>query len=44
MEVLTANTFAKLGIKGSVPASKLDIPSPGDFEKWWPPKGYKAKM
>jgi putative tricarboxylic transport membrane protein len=44
MEVLTANTFAELGIKGSVPASKLDIPSPSQFNNWWPPKGYKPRM
>ena len=44
MEVLTANTFAKLGIKGSVPASKLGLPSPGGFDSWWPPKGYKPRM
>ena len=44
MEVLTANTFAKLGIKGSLPASKLGIPSPAGFESWWPPKGYKPRM
>ena len=44
MEVLTANTFAKLGIKGSVSAAKLGIPSPDGFDSWWPPKGYKPRM
>ena len=44
MEVLTANTFAKLGIKGSVPAMKLGIPTPDEFDKWWPPKGYTPRM
>lgn len=44
MEVLTANTFAKLGIKGSLPASELGLPSPDGFDGWWPPKGYKPRM
>ena len=44
MEVLTANTFSKLGIKGSVGADKLGLPSPAKFDSWWPPKGYKPRM
>ncbi|MDA1090435.1 MAG: tripartite tricarboxylate transporter substrate binding protein, partial [Proteobacteria bacterium] len=44
MEVLTAETFSKLGIKGSLPASKLGLPTPAGFDKWWPPQGYKPRM
>ncbi len=41
LEAVTANTFQALKIPGSVPASQLGLPDPKDFDKWWPPKGYK---
>ena len=41
LESLTAATFAKLGIKGAKTAAELGLPTPADFDKWWPPKGYK---
>jgi tripartite-type tricarboxylate transporter receptor subunit TctC len=41
MEAVTAKTFEALKIPGSHPASELGLPDPKDFEKWWPPKGYK---
>jgi len=41
LESLTAATFAKLVIKGAKTAAELGLPTPADFDKWWPPKGYK---
>jgi len=47
LETLTAATFAELKDSiGKQPrtAAELGLPSPDQFEKWWPPKGYKPRM
>ncbi|MCG6875904.1 MAG: tripartite tricarboxylate transporter substrate binding protein [Betaproteobacteria bacterium] len=47
LEVLTAATFAEVKDQlGKKPksAAELGLPSPADFDKWWPPKGYKPRM
>lgn len=47
LEVLTAATFAELKEQlGKSPktAAELGLPTPADFDKWWPPKGYKPRM
>jgi hypothetical protein len=44
LECLTAATFYKYRDQIGAPvkpASELGLPAPEDFEKWWPPKGYK---
>ena len=41
LESLTADTFARLGVKGAKTAAELGLPKPADFNKWWPPQGYK---
>ena len=45
LEVITVDTFNKfsdqIGAKVKS-ASDLGLPSPDGFEKWWPPRGYKA--
>ncbi len=41
VESITAETFGNLGIKGAQPSGKLGLPKPANFDKWWPPKGYK---
>ena len=46
-EVLTAATFAEVKDQlGKAPktAAELGLPTPADFDKWWPPKGYKPRM
>jgi len=42
-ESVTAWTFKELGIAKADPA-KLGIPKPEEFDKWWPPKGYKPNL
>jgi tripartite-type tricarboxylate transporter receptor subunit TctC len=47
LETLTAATFAE--VKDQIgkqikTASELGLPTPDNFEKWWPPKGYKPRM
>lgn len=44
VESITAKTFSNLGIKGAVSPKELGLPDPKNFDKWWPPKGYKPKM
>jgi len=47
LEVLTAATFAQVKEQlGKAPktAAELGLPTPADFDKWWPPKGYKPRM
>ncbi len=44
LEALTASTFKKYSdqIKGNVKSpEELGLPEPKDFDKWWPPQGYK---
>jgi hypothetical protein len=41
---VTADTFNKFKdqIAGDVKtAEELGLPSPGEFDSWWPPEGYK---
>ena len=47
LEVLTAATFAEVKDQlGKQPksAAELGLPTPAEFDKWWPPKGYKPRM
>lgn len=41
LEAVTANTFQKLNVPGAKTPVELGLPDPADFDKWWPPKGYK---
>jgi tripartite-type tricarboxylate transporter receptor subunit TctC len=41
LEAVTANTFQKLNVPGAKTPEELGLPDPADFDKWWPPKGYK---
>lgn len=41
VEVLTAATFEKLGIKGARSLSQLGLPKPADFDAWWTKNGSK---
>ncbi len=47
VEAITASTFWKvrdqIGKKVLSP-KELGLPDPKDFDKWWPPKGYKPRM
>jgi len=44
-ESVTAWLFWDLKVKGvKVNPADLGIPRPADFEKWWPPKGYKPRI
>jgi tripartite-type tricarboxylate transporter receptor subunit TctC len=44
VEAITAATFKKLNIPGSMGPSEIGLPEPSEFDKWWPPEGYKARM
>ncbi len=44
VEAITAATFSKLAIPGAKSPSEIGLPDPADFDKWWPPAGYKARM
>ena len=39
-ETVAANLLVEQGL-GKADLKDLDIPDIGDFESWWPPKGYK---
>lgn len=47
VETVTATTFYnvrdQIGKKVKTP-KELGLPSPKDFDTWWPPKGYKPRM
>jgi tripartite-type tricarboxylate transporter receptor subunit TctC len=47
VEAVTAATFwsvrDQIGKKVKSP-KELGLPDPADFDKWWPPKGYKPRM
>jgi len=47
VEAVTAKTFwsvrDQIGKKVKSP-KELGLPDPADFDKWWPPKGYKPRM
>lgn len=40
LETLSAATFERLEIPGSRTADELGLPTPEEFERWWPPAGY----
>jgi tripartite-type tricarboxylate transporter receptor subunit TctC len=42
LETLSADLFQELGIPGARPAAELGLPTPGEFEQWWPPADYRA--
>jgi tripartite-type tricarboxylate transporter receptor subunit TctC len=47
LEVQTAATFWELREqigKKIITAKELGLPTPAEFDKWWPPKGYKPRM
>ncbi len=47
LECITAATFAEVQSElGKKPrsAAELGLPAPADFDKWWPPQGYKPRM
>ncbi len=47
VECVTADTFTRVQdqIGKKVKSTKeLGLPNPADFDKWWPPKGYKPRM
>lgn len=47
LETLTAHTFAQVKEqigKQIKTAAELGLPTPDQFDKWWPPKGYKPRM
>lgn len=43
LEVITANLFDDIGIAKKTPA-ELGLPSPAEFDSWWPPAEYKPSM
>ena len=47
VEAVTARTFwqaqSQIGKKVRSP-DELGLPDPANFDKWWPPKGYKPRM
>ena len=42
-ECVTATIFEELGI-AKMKRTDLGLPSPEEFEKWWPPKDYKPRL
>jgi tripartite-type tricarboxylate transporter receptor subunit TctC len=47
VECITADTFNRVKDQIGKPvktAAELGLPAPKDFDKWWPPKGYKPRM
>ena len=44
VEAITAATFTELQIPGAKSPSEIGLPSPGEFDKWWPPEGYEPRM
>ena len=44
VEAITAATFKELSIPNSRGPDKIGLPNPANFEKWWPPQGYKPRM
>ena len=44
VEAITAATFSKLSIPGAMSPSEIGLPDPAEFDKWWPPAGYTARM
>jgi tripartite-type tricarboxylate transporter receptor subunit TctC len=41
LEVISADTFEMLGIPGAKTAEALGLPSPEQFDAWWPPADYE---
>ena len=47
VECVTTDTFNRVKDQIGKPvktAKELGLPAPADFDKWWPPKGYKPRM
>lgn len=40
LETLSAATFERLAIPGAQNAEELGLPSPDEFDAWWPPEDY----
>ena len=40
LEVISADMFQRLGIPGAKSAEELGLPTPEEFDAWWPPDGY----
>lgn len=41
LEVVSADMFGALNIPGAKNADQLGLPSPEEFDQWWPPAGYE---
>ena len=41
LEVISADTFKMLLIPGAKTAEELNLPSPDQFDSWWPPADYQ---
>ena len=42
LETISANVFETLGVPGARSAEELGLPTPEQFERWWPPEGYRV--
>ena len=40
LETISAATFERLNIPGAKTATELGLPTPENFEQWWPPQDY----
>jgi hypothetical protein len=40
LETISAATFERLNIPGAKTATELGLPSPENFDQWWPPLDY----
>ena len=41
LETISAATFDRLEIPGSKTAAELGLPTPEEFDEWWPPQDYQ---
>jgi tripartite-type tricarboxylate transporter receptor subunit TctC len=41
LEVTTAELFEQLGIPGARSSKELGLPTPAQFDQWWPPRNYE---
>jgi hypothetical protein len=42
LETISASVFEELGVPGARTAEELGLPTPEEFEQWWPPEGYRV--
>ena len=42
LETISANVFEELMIPGARTAEELGLPQPDEFDRWWPPPGYRV--